>query len=291
MNTSATDSPTPSTAGEASVPRGTLPAPSPDAALAPRPGAPADDDDRLTTPPLAFTGASGPLVAVCGLQGGAGTSTLANLIAETAASAESGPIVVCEAPGASGDQAALTGAPSRLSLAELAVAVAAGRPPRGFWGRRGALRVLATAPRPAPALAGDALVDVLAAARAEHALTVVDVGTVRDAHARPILEAATHVVWMLRLEPGAVERARVTLASRLVPALAARQALAARGARPRDRFAGEGGALRRLAAEHAERLVLVPELPVRDGRPDPSSGRARRLTTGLTRFLGAPCPA
>ena len=277
MTTPATDSPTRTTVIGPGVPRGTPPA-SP-----PAPDAPAVA--------LAVTSAAGPLLAVCGLHGGAGTSTLANLIATAAAFADAGPVVLCEAPGASGDQAALTGAPSRVSLGELAGAVAAGRSPRGFWGRCGALRVLATAPAPAPAVAPEALADVLRAAQAEHRLTVVDVGTVRDPHARAILRAATHVLWVLRMEPGAVERARLVLASRLVPALAARQALAARGARPRERFAGERAALRRLASEHAERLVLVPELPCRDGRPDHESARAQRVTSGLAGFLGAPCPA
>jgi hypothetical protein len=232
--------------------------------------------------------AGGPLVAVCGLQGGAGTSTIANLLAVTTAAADRAAIVLCEAPGASGDQAGLLDTTSRLSLAELARTVADGRPPRRFWGRADDLRVLATPPQPAPLDARPAeLGAVLGLVQAEHALTVVDTGTVRDPYARAVLTTATHVLWVLRLEPGAIERARAQLASPLVPPLAARQALLVRGA-TRPRFAGEGPPLRALAADHLAELVLVPDLPREGRRPDPRSARARRLTTALARLLAEP---
>src|SRR4051812_12176455 len=203
--------------------------PAPPPAVAPTPRALAEDDA------LTFASTGGPLLVVCGLQGGAGASTLANVIAAAAAAASEQPVMLCEAAGAGGDQAALTGARSQLTLEELAATVATGqRPPRRFWAQTGRLRLLAAAPRPTPPHAtGQAVADVLVTARAEHALTVVDAGDVRDPRARPILQAATHVLWVLRLEPGAVGLARERLASRLVGALAARQALAVRGARPR----------------------------------------------------------
>ena len=242
--------------------------------------------------PLELRSPGGPLVAVCGLQGGAGTSILANLLAEAAAARDGGRVVLVEAPGATGNQAALIATTSAVSLAELSVAVAAGRTPPRFWGEHGRLRVIATSPQPTPPLLGAGeLGDLLTAARAEHALTVVDAGTARDPHARAILAAATHVLWTLRLDAGAVEQARALLASRLVPALAARQAFAVRAGRARERFAGQGPALRQLVADHSARLVLVPDLPARDARADPDSARARRLIDALTRFFAERCAA
>ena len=239
------------------------------------------------TPAPESTTRGGPLVAVCGLQGGAGASTLANLLATSAATRDQeGRVVLIEAPGATGDQAVLTDARSTVSLAELAAQVAAGRSPRRFWGRAGALRVIATDPQPTPqATTGRELVDVLNAARGEHALGVVDAGTVRAPHATTVLAAASHVIWVLRLEPGAVARARALLASRLVPALGARQILTVRGAVARERFGGQGPALRQLAADHSARLVLMPDLATRQTRPNPTSARARRLTSTLDRWL------
>jgi hypothetical protein len=228
---------------------------------------------------------AGVLLAVCGLHGGAGASTLAALIAETIGGAHADPVLLCEAPGATGDQAALAGTTSRVSLAQLATAVAAGRVPRSFWGRHGSLRLLATAPQPPPAVSTVALIDVLQAARGEHAVTVIDVGTLRDPYATAIVSAASHVLWTLRLGPGAVARAQQLLASPLAPVLAGAQAIAARTARPRDRFGGQAGALRRLADAHHARLILVPELPGREDRPDPASTPARRLTSAAGRFL------
>ena len=229
-----------------------------------------------------------PLVAVCGLPGGAGASTLAYLIAHVTSQTSDAPVLLCEAPAASGDQAALGTATSTVSLAELAAAVDAGRPPRRFWGREGTLRLLATEPQPTPEVRSTAVVDVLHAAAREHMLTVVDVGDVRHPLSAPILAAATHVLWVLRLEAHAVERARVRLAGQLVPALAARQAIAVRGARPRERFAGQGATLRRLASEHAAELILVPTLPVAEaGHPDTSTARAQRAAATITRFTEA----
>ena len=87
---------------------------------------------------LAFTEPDGPVVVVCGLHGGAGTSTLALLLAHYAAVAGSVPVLLCEAPGASGDQLALGAPESAASLDSLAVTLAIGaRPPDGWWAERG----------------------------------------------------------------------------------------------------------------------------------------------------------
>ena len=97
--------------------------------------APAPSD---TSPPaarraaLAFTEPGGPVVVVCGLHGGAGTSTLALLLAHYAAAASSVPVLLCEAPGASGNQLALGAPESAVSLDALAVTLAMRRASAGW---------------------------------------------------------------------------------------------------------------------------------------------------------------
>ena len=101
----------------------------------------------LDAPRWRSTEPDGPVVVVCGLHGGAGTSTLALLLAHYAAAASSVPVLLCEAPGASGNQLALGAPESAVSLDSLAVTLACGaRPPDGWWAERENLRVLATPP-------------------------------------------------------------------------------------------------------------------------------------------------
>jgi hypothetical protein len=241
---------------------------------------------------LAFAPSGGPLVAVCGLHGGAMTSTLAFLLAHAAAAESPGAVMLCETPAAAGDQARLTATSSRVSLAELAAAVAGGAPPaRGWWAQRERLRVLATAPRPVPDLAtGPAIAALLTRTQAAHALTVVDAGTPRDPATRDLLRAATHVIWTVALRDGAGQAARELLASPLVGALAARQLVAVRADR-RPTAGAEGRELRRVADSHAERLLRVPHTDALAAHPPRAHDPAvRRLLTALARFLAAPCP-
>ena len=207
------DQPTPDRADHAQV------------AVAP---APSDTSPAARRAALAFTEPDGPVVVVCGLHGGAGTSTLALLLAHYAAAASSVPVLLCEAPGASGNQLALGAPESAVSLDALAVTLACGARPRdGWWAERENLRVLATPPAaPLHAPAGADLCGTLRAAAREHGLTVVDGGSVRDHSTRELLGCATHVIWTLSIQPGAVEQARAVLASGLVPAIAAAQAFA-----------------------------------------------------------------
>jgi hypothetical protein len=228
---------------------------------------PADELEKATPPPgrrdpgpdgcgLCFERPGGPLVVVCGLHGGAGTSTLACALAVQAArESPGGRVLLCESAAAAGDVASLTAATSPYSLSELAAEYQARRRPSGFLARCGELGVIAGAMAPAPSVADGAIAGVLCAARRRHALTVVDAGTVRTAGTRELLQAATHVLWIAVERPGGVERAQCLLASSLVPALAARRLLAVRAPRRRHQA---GGRWRDLAEQHCERLVLVP---------------------------------
>ena len=70
----------------------------------------------------------GPLLAVCGLTGGAGATTLAYLVALAAAQQKGGPVLVADTGGPSGGLAALAGIETPQSLMELACQLAAGKP-------------------------------------------------------------------------------------------------------------------------------------------------------------------
>jgi hypothetical protein len=233
---------------------------------------------------LRFERPDGPLVVVCGLHGGAGTSTLAYALAVQAArESPAGRVLLCESAAAAGDVASLAAATSPYSLSELAAEYQARRRPSGFLARCGELCVIAGAIAPAPSVDDGAIAGVLGAARRRHALTVVDAGTVRAAGTRELLQAATHVLWVTVERPGGVERAQRLLASSLVPALAARRLLAVR--RPRRRR-GAGGKWCDLAEQHCERLVLVPHSPGVNGEHVELQERGVRGTlTALAGFL------
>ena len=120
----------------------------------------------------------GPLLAVCGLCGGAGASTLAYLIALAAARAGAGPVLVADTGGPSGGLACYAGVEAPRSLAEVAEHLAAGLPTGQLVAthRRRAARA-----RDRPALharvpARRARAAARPRARA-HALTVIDCGT------------------------------------------------------------------------------------------------------------------
>jgi MinD-like ATPase involved in chromosome partitioning or flagellar assembly len=251
---------------------------------APAPGRvePAPDETGLR-----FSRPGGPVVVICGLHGGAGTSTLAYGLAAQAARESPATVLLCETDAAAGDVAALAGVTSPYSLSELAGEFAAGRSPAGgTLARAGKLRVIAAAPAVAPDVDESAVTALMNAARPRHGLTVIDAGTARAPLTRELLRIATHVIWVTIARPGAAQRARAVLAGRLVPALAARQALVVRGVRR----GGRGGVreqaaeLRKLAEDCCERLVLVTDSPGVSGEHVELS--ERRMLAALTALAG-----
>jgi hypothetical protein len=225
---------------------------------------------------LTFASPGGPLVAVCGLHGGAGTTTLACLLASHAAAASpSGRVLAVEADARAGELAARLGVASALALPELAAARACEQlPEQGAVAQRtDGLRVLAAdGPRGAAAPA-TALAAVLAEARVAHGLCVLDAGSLRGPSAETALAGADVVLWVA--DPARLDHA--ALASPLVrPARGARWALAlvpvsGAGQAPRRE-------LRRLRAD----LTAVIAVP-RGAHTDPALGRrvAERLGRGL----------
>ena len=212
---------------------------------------------RSTASPLAFDRTGGPLVAVCGLVGGAGTTTLGLLLARHAAAESSVPVLLTELASDSGGLAVATAHASPAPLAALARRVADGEAPQEtFIELAPRLRLIATTPTTHTPPDPDALRALLEQARAAHGLTVLDCGS-DHAAARAISRHASHVVWTMPATPAGVGRARALLASDVAPPPGgAREVLAAVATdrRPRVRVR----ALRQLARPRCDRIVLIP---------------------------------
>jgi hypothetical protein len=208
---------------------------------------------------LSFDRVGGPLVAVCGLVAGAGTSTLAYALAERAARDSAAPVLACEADPTAGGLAALADEATPHPLSELAFRLVEGRPPvTPFVTLPSGLRLIASAPRRV-ALPGAAALPLLRDARAAHGLVVVDCGSLARLEALPALQLATHILWTVPAAPLALKRARPALAA-LAPRLsAAREALVAVAPTPTARVGARE--LRELAEPRCDRLVLVPHAP------------------------------
>lgn len=247
---------------------------------------PADPKPPAGAPPhaprdahgLAFTQLGGPLVVVCGLHGGAGTSTLAHTLAVAASHESSAPVLLCETDSAAGDQARLTVTQSAWSLSELAYARHHATPPSAgpTIARAGPLRVIATGPRgPLDDLPDDAVSAFVDAARARHGLTVVDVATIRAPDARALLAIATHIIWTAIVRPGVAALADSLLSGPLAPPTAAHTTLAARGARHGRRRDVRQAArqLRSTTAAHCDQLIFVAD----DAPTGPLAALARPL--------------
>jgi hypothetical protein len=255
----------------------------------PPPGRPAPGPDDCG---LRFSRPGGPLAVICGLHGGAGTSTLAYALAAQAAHESSATVLLCETDAAAGDVAALTGVTSPYSLSELAGEFAAGRSPAGgTLARAGKLRVIAATPTAAPEVEDEAIIGLVGAAKPRHGLTVIDAGTARAPLTRELLRIATHIIWVTVARPGAAQRGRALLSGPLAPAVAARQALVVRGVR---RAGGTGARqqaaeLRALAADCCERLVFISDSPgVSGAHVELSERRMLAALTSLAGFLDDP---
>lgn len=231
---------------------------------------------------LRFDRPGGPVVAVCGLTGGAGASTLAFALARQAARESSVPVLLTEAASAGGDLATLAGCCSPLSLGELGERVARGeQPERVFCEPEPGLRLIASAPRRALDVEEGAVARVLDDARSAHGLVVIDCGQVWRFGAA-ILERATHVVWALPATRAALRRAQLLLATDALPrAGGARELLAAIFSQPGRRASVRE--LRRLARIRCDHLLLIPHLPeLSAGRPDDTGALAGTLTALAT---------
>jgi Flp pilus assembly CpaE family ATPase len=223
----------------------------------------ATDASTLPPDPQAW---HGPLLAVCGLRGGAGASTLAYVVALSAARTFAGPVLVCDTGPATSGLAACAGVSAPRSLVEIAEQLAAGLPPGPLHvSAQDGVRVLASGPRFEPSCPAPAVQRLLQDARAAHALTVVDCGTLARQAEQIALAAASHVAWVLPATPSGVRCAERVLQA-INPCLPGRELILARGDKSEGKTALRE--LKRIAAHRHAPLMLIPHLP------DPRDGAA-----------------
>jgi Flp pilus assembly CpaE family ATPase len=211
---------------------------------------------------LAFRATHGPLVAICGLVGGAGASTLALLLAREASRCSSVPVLLAELHD-HGALAALAGAGGDYGLAALAAAVENDQQITAPFTELpdGPRLVAATRPRllPSPPVAADGLQRVLSDARAAHGLVVIDAGHASDPVCAALLQATSHVLFVTSATATALARTKLLAdTGMLARASATRASLVAVATHP-GRVASPKQ-LRQVAEGHVERLLLVPHI-------------------------------
>jgi Flp pilus assembly CpaE family ATPase len=201
----------------------------------------------------------GPLLAVCGLCGGAGTSTLAYLLASYAAREGAGLVLVADTGGPSGGLSCYAGVSAPRSLTDAAEYVAGGLPPGELVATTDdGLRVLATEPQFTLQCARDGIELLLEHARDRYALTVLDCGTLAREADQVALAKASHLAWVLPATASGVRRAQRVLES-ASSSLHGRELIVARHDDRTPKTAMRE--LRRLAEDRRATLVLFPSLP------------------------------
>jgi len=201
----------------------------------------------------------GPLLAVCGLCGGAGASTLAYLTALAAARRDDRAVLLADTGGPTAGISHYAGLRSPRSLTEAAEHVHAGLPTGELIATTAdGLRVLATAPTLTSTCARDGVELLLGHARERYTLTVIDCGTLAREADQIALGSATHVVWVLPVTAGAAVRG-LQLLDAIAPHPSGREILVARH-EPRDRRRALRE-LRDLARHRRALLILLPNVP------------------------------
>jgi hypothetical protein len=234
---------------------------------------------------LAFDEPGGPLIAVCGLVGGAGASTLALCLARQAAHESAAPVLLTELAASGAGLAVLAGQASALSLGGLAQQVADGQTPvRAFVEPEPGLRLLASPPLHDAETEPEHLRALLREARAAHGLVIVDCGTDWTATGA-VLNEASHIVWALPATRTALARAQALLDSDILPRPGGwRELLTATTLDHRSTASVR--ALRHLARQRCDRLVLIPHSEAL-ARGDVAHGseQLNRALTGLASIL------
>ena len=223
------------------------------------PVSPGSSNGATTMLPSPASARRGPLLAVCGLCGGAGASTLAYLTALAAARRDDRAVLVADTGGPTAGISHYAGVRAPRSLTEAAEHVHAGLPAGELIARTAdGLRVLATAPTLTSTCSREGVELLLEHARNRYALTVIDCGTLAREADQIALATATHVAWVLPATAGAVTRGRQLLDA-ITPHRSGREFLVARHhPRERRRTLRE---LRALARDRHAPLILLPSVP------------------------------
>jgi Flp pilus assembly CpaE family ATPase len=222
------------------------------------------------------------IVSVCGLHGGAGTTTVAALLATTIAARHRTPVLLCDTDPCAGDLALSLGACSELSLAQVANAIDAGhRPTQPLWAEpRDHLRLMARPPERCDAARRKTVSRVLADAGTAHAMVIVDAGRLTSPAALGALHVSDAVVWTLDAT-AAITRCAALLASSLsTPARDARWLMAASATARR----GDSSALRDLPSllPAVDGYIMVPRLGQRSAEDPAADLAAAQLLELLT---------
>jgi Flp pilus assembly CpaE family ATPase len=207
---------------------------------------------------LSFDALDGPAVAICGLCGGAGASTLAYTLAAAAAYRSTRSVFACETSGITGGLALYARAQPGLSLTEAANQVATGTPPSGLVVSSPELVcVLGSRPALAERCDPDGAERILSEARAGGGLVVLDCGTGDHEVDRVALSASSHVLWVIPATASGIARGEHAL-KLLAEFARGRQALVAR--LERNEHAAAVSRLSDLAARWEIELILFPHV-------------------------------
>jgi MinD-like ATPase involved in chromosome partitioning or flagellar assembly len=229
-----------------------------------------------TTCGLNFDQPGGPVVAVCGLAGGVGTSTFALALARQAARESSAAVLLVETDSHRPGLSVLAGHETPHSLSALARAVADGSQPTDtFLEFASGLRLIASGPRREESAPTDAIRALLDQARDAHGLVVIDCGVDWAVDHAAVVEA-THIVWVVAgTAPGLATAIAVFDGDIAPPASQRHEVLIARAVPAQP--ATTARRLRRLARRRCTRLVLAahdPNLAAGDGQPSEGTLRA-----------------
>ena len=200
----------------------------------------------------------GALLAVCGIGGGAGASTLAFLTAMQVQHFSPKPILLCDCGGPGASLAALAEKSSQLSLGKAATALgtdALGVPL--FVSLTPKLRLIAREPEFDEPVDVEGLGRLLHDARDAHPLTIVDCGTLQRPIEQSVAERASAILWVGQASPLGARRAQAALRS--LPRSADQEMLAVRPGDGRDSAVEHQ--LMNAADLRGASLVFVPALP------------------------------
>jgi MinD-like ATPase involved in chromosome partitioning or flagellar assembly len=220
-----------------------------------------EDQPRSEHVGLSFRARGGPLLAVVGVCGGAGATTLAYLIAAASALESNAPILLADLGGPGAGIAAYANITSQ-SFTALAAHLALGQRPAGAPVASGefGMRVIAAAPELDEPVPADTVTALISQAVAAHALTVLDCGQLTREVERVALNLATHIAWVAPATSVGLRRARMLLQTLRTCAPGREIVVARNDPHAHQREKPPVHELAELADERFAPLVLVPRL-------------------------------